>query len=93
MYITNKQNSKKMNNAVIYQEMGQQVSATNQIEFQCSYNGGYYVATHLELKGRGIKMNGNGSNRRDGKKTYRVTELALTKLKGQYECSYMATLS
>ena len=35
---------------------------TPEIEYTCSYSGGSYVTTDLELKGRGIKLAGDGSD-------------------------------
>ena len=75
---------------IVYTEMGQTTNA--EIEYQVSYGGGYYVNTALELKGRGIKLTGDGSNHKRGLKSYRVTELALEKLKENYSTAYMANL-
>lgn len=71
--------------------MGQKTSAA--ITYKVSYGGGYYLTTDLELKGRGIKQLGDGSDHKRNKKTYRATELALDKLKAQYETCYIALLS
>lgn len=75
---------------MIYPEMGEKTTAA--IEYNCSYSGGFYVTTDLNLKGRGIKMIGDGSDHKRGKKTYRVTELAMSKLKLNHECCYIAAL-
>tara|TARA_R110000803_G_scaffold156365_4_gene220911 strand:- start:898 stop:1152 length:255 start_codon:yes stop_codon:yes gene_type:complete len=78
------------NHEIVYSEMGQKTTA--QIEFVCSYGGGYAVHTNLELKGRGIRQTGDGSNHKRNLKGYHVTELALEKLKTQYSTAYMANL-
>jgi hypothetical protein len=79
-----------MTNAIIYPELGEKTSAT--IEYSCSYNGGFYLTTDLELKGRGIKMAGDGSDHKRNKKTYQVTENAFEKLKSKYDVCYIASL-
>lgn len=79
-----------MKHEVIYTEMGQTTEA--QIEFVCSYNGGFRLTTNLELKGRGIKQTGDGSDHKRGMKTYHATEKALDKLKEKYSTAYMASL-
>ena len=75
---------------MIYQEMGETTEA--QIEFKCSYNGGFYITTDLDLKGRGIKISGDGSDHKRNKKTYHITENAMNKLKTQYTTCFMASL-
>lgn len=75
---------------VIYPELGQKTNAT--IEYTCSYNGGFYVSTDLLLSGRGIKMSGDGSTHKRGKKTYHMTQNAFDKIKTQYSNCYIALL-
>lgn len=75
---------------MVYQEMGEKTNA--EIEYKVSYGGGFYITTDLVLKGRGIKINGDGSNHKRGKKTYNVTKLAMEKLKKSYNTCYMALL-
>ena len=77
-------------NQVIYPEMGQ--TTTAQIEYKCSYGGKLYITTDLTLRGQGIKMSGDGSDHKRGKKTYFVTGKAMDKLKQQYTCCYIASL-
>ena len=79
-----------MTHSVTYSELGETTNAT--IEFTCSYNGGYYLTTDLELKGRGIKKMSNGENHKRNKKTYKATERALNLLKEKYTSSFMANL-
>lgn len=79
-----------MTHSVIYPELGEKTTA--EIEFKCSYSGGCYVTTDLELKGRGIKQSGDGSTHKRGKKTYHVTNKAMDKLKAQYTACFMADL-
>ena len=74
----------------IYEEMGQTTEA--EIEYTTSYSGGLYVTTDLELKGRGIKMSGDGSDHKRGKKTYHVTSLAMSKLKEKHNTCYKGNL-
>ncbi len=50
----------------IYPELGEKTNAT--IEYTCSHGGGFYVTTDLQLTGRGIKMSGDGSTHKRGKK-------------------------
>lgn len=75
---------------IAYPELGQKVNV--EIEYVVSYSNGYRLTTDLDLKGRGIKLTGNGSDSITGRKTYRATELALGKLKKQYTTCYMASL-
>ena len=79
-----------MNNTMIYPELGEATTST--IEFKCSYNGGFYITTALELKGRGIKQSGDGSDHARGLNTYHVTENAMNKLKEQHDTCYIASL-
>lgn len=79
-----------MENAMIYRELGQTTKAA--LEYSTSYNGGFYVTSALELKGRGIKQSGDGSGHARGLKTYHVTELALNKLKEKHSACYIANL-
>ena len=79
-----------METTMIYPELGGTTNAT--IEYKVSYNGGFYLTTDLELKGRGIKISGDGSGHKRGKKTYHVTEKAFNKLKSTYETCYIASL-
>jgi len=71
-----------MKHTNIYPEMGETTDA------DIEYTGGpftkYRLVTDLQLKGRGIKQIGDGSDHKRGKKTYTVTELAFKKLKTQY---------
>jgi len=32
---------------------------TKEIEYTCSYNGGFYLTTDLNLNGRGVKLSGD----------------------------------
>ena len=57
-----------MKTTMIYPELGEKTNAT--IEYKCSYNGGFYLTNDLNLKGRGIKMVGDGSTHKRNKKTY-----------------------
>ena len=75
---------------LIYQEMGQ--TTTADLQYTCSHRGGYYVTTDLDLKGRGIKQTGDGSDHKKGKKTYQITELALELLKTKHSHCYLANL-
>ncbi|PXX26263.1 hypothetical protein C7967_11524 [Thalassospira sp. 11-3] len=75
---------------MIYQEMGQTTNA--QIEVRTSYNGGLYLTTALDLKGRGIKQSGDGSTHKRGLKTYHATQKAMEKLELQYTTCFMASL-
>lgn len=79
-----------MTHQVIYPELKETTNA--EIEFKVSYSSKYYLATDLKLSGRGIKQIGDGSNHKRGKKTYHVTELAMTKLKEKYRTCYIANL-
>jgi len=78
------------NHEIVYSEMGQKTNA--QIEYVCSYGGGFYAHTNEELKGRGITQTGDGSNHKRGLKSFRVTEKAMEKLKTQFSTAYMANL-
>jgi hypothetical protein len=75
---------------MIYPELGEKTNA--QIEFTCSYNGGYYLTTDLLLNGRGIKMTGDGSSHQRNKKTYQVTEKAFKVIKSKYTTCFIANL-
>ena len=79
-----------MKSTMIYPELGEKTNAT--IEYKCSYNGGLYLTTDLNLKGRGIKMVGDGSTHKRNKKTYQVTSNAFEILKKQYDTCYIALL-
>jgi hypothetical protein len=79
-----------MSQSMIYPELGETTKAT--IEYKVSYSGGFYLTTDLELKGQGIKLLGNGSDNKRGKKTYRATEKAMDKLKTNHEVCYIASL-
>jgi len=61
------------------------------VEYQISYNGSYYLTTSAILKGRGIKMSGNGKDHKRGLKTYHVTEAAFKKIKKEYKTVYNTT--
>lgn len=75
---------------IIYPELGE--TSTAEIQYVGSCTSGYIVTTDLELKGRGIKLSGDGSDHKRGKKTYRVTERALEILKTKYSYCYLANL-
>lgn len=79
-----------MQNETIYPELNETTNA--QIEFKCSMSGGYYLTTDLNLKGRGIKKNGDGSDHKRNKKTYQVTEAAFEKLKKEFKTCFIAML-
>ena len=76
--------------AVIYTELGEE--ATAQIEVKVSYNGKFYLTTALDLKGRGIKQSGNGSDHKRGLNTYHATEKALEKLETKFSTQFLASL-
>ena len=76
--------------SVIYPELGEVTNAT--IEYKCSHSGGFYLTTELVLKGRGIKMIGDGTNNTRKKKTYQVTTKAFEILKNQYDACYIALM-
>jgi hypothetical protein len=78
------------NAETIYPELGE--STTAQIEYTCAYGGKFYLTTALDLKGRGITANGDGSNHARGLKTFYATEAALDKLKLTYSTCYIALL-
>lgn len=75
---------------MIYQELGE--TTTAQIEFTIGSNGKFRLITDLELSGKGIKKEGDGSNHKRGKKTFYATEKAFENLKKQYSTCYMALL-
>ena len=75
--------------SIIYPELGETTNAA--IEYKVSYDGIFYVTTDLELKGQGIKLIGNGSKHKRGKKTYIATEKAMNKLKKNHEVCYLAS--
>jgi hypothetical protein len=79
-----------MTHSMIYPELSQKSNAT--IQYVCSRIGGMYVRTDLDLSGRGIKMSGDGSDSRDGKKSYHVTNKAFEKLESMYSTCYIALL-
>ena len=79
-----------MKNSVIYPEMNEKTNAT--IEYTCSYLNGFYVTTNEILKGRGIKLVGNGENHKRKMKTYIVTDNAMNKIKQNYNTCYIASL-
>jgi hypothetical protein len=79
-----------MNSTMIYPELGQSTDA--QIQYVCGSYGGLYVRTHLVLAGRGITQTGSGSDAKDGRKSYRVTEKAFEKLEAAYSTCYIANL-
>ena len=78
-----------MSKSLIYPELGKSTKAT--IGYKVSYGGKLYVTTDLELKGQGIKLIGNGSKHKRGKKTYIATEKAMNKLKKNHEVCYLAS--
>ena len=72
-------------------ELGETTEAV--IEYKVStMSGKLYVTTDLELKGRGIKISGDGSDHKRGKKTYHVTENAFEKLKLVHDTCYISSL-
>ena len=75
---------------ICYQEMGESTEAV--LQYSCSHRSGYYVTTDLDLKGRGIRQTGDGSDHKRGKKTYHMTERALEILKAQQSYCYVANL-
>ena len=75
---------------VIYRELGEDTDA--QIEYSIGHYGRTYLTTDLELKGRGIRECGDGSDHKRGKKTYSVTNLAFKALKLKYSTCYTANL-
>lgn len=79
-----------MKTAMIYPELGQ--ATKSEIEYTCSYNGGFYLTTDLDLKGRGVRMTGNGSDHKRNKKTYQVTEKAFEVIKSKYNTCFVASL-
>ena len=78
-----------MSKSLIYPELGETTKA--EIEYRASYSNGFYLTTDLELKGQGIKLIGNGSKHKRGKKTYIATEKAMNKLKKNHEVCYLAS--
>ena len=78
-----------MSQSMIYPELGETTKAA--IEYKVSYGGGFCLTTDLELKGRGIKKVGNGSQHKRGKKTYIATKTAMDKLKKNHEVCYLAS--
>ena len=74
----------------IYPELGETTTAT--IEVKCSYGGGFYLTTDEELKGRGVKASGDGSDHKRNKKTYHVTEAAFKKIEASFECCFISSL-
>jgi hypothetical protein len=79
-----------METTIIYPELKETTNA--QIEYKCSHSGGYYLTTDLLLSGRGIKIIGDGTDHKRGKKTYQATERAFELLKQKYICCYIALL-
>ena len=75
---------------MIYPELNETTTAA--IEYVCSYSRGFSVTTNLELKGKGIKQTGDGSDHKRNMKTYHVSELAMSKLKESYNTCYIASL-
>ena len=75
---------------VIYTELGEK--ATAQIEVRSSYGGKFYLTTALQLKGRGIRQSGDGSDHKRGLNTFHATEKALDKLKTTYSTQFLASL-
>lgn len=53
-------------------------------EYDVSHAGGHYVTTHLDLKGRGIKQSGDGSDHARGLKTYHITDAAFKKVQQEH---------
>jgi hypothetical protein len=79
-----------MKTDVFYPELGQTTDAT--IEAKLAHGGGMYLTTDLDLKGRGIRQSGDGSDHKRGKKTYIVTERAYEKLKTQHSTAVVCML-
>lgn len=79
-----------MKSTMIYQELGEKTEAT--IEFSVSYSGKFYLTTDIQLKGRGIKQIGDGSDHKRGKKTFLATEKAMETIKTKYDSCYIALL-
>lgn len=79
-----------MKTSIIYPELKEKTNA--QITYVCAYNGGLYLTTDLDLKGRGIKLSGDGSNHLRNKKTYFATERAFKILEQKYSTCYLANL-
>jgi hypothetical protein len=79
-----------MTHSMIYPELQEKSNAA--IQYVCSHSGGMYVRTDLTLSGRGIKMSGDGSDSKDGKKSYHVTAKAFEKLEAQFSTCYLASL-
>lgn len=79
-----------MNRTIIYPELGETTNAT--IEYTCSHLGGFYLTTDLDLKGRGIKLTGDGSTHKRNKKTYHVTVKAFELLEKKYNTCYIGLL-
>ena len=76
-------------------EMGDKKPELAQIIYKVSYGGGYYLTVEddsVTLSGRGIRMSGDGSDHRRGKKTYHVTEAAFKKIEKQYICCFESQL-
>lgn len=76
--------------SVIYPELGEVTNAA--IECKCSHSGGFYLTTDIHLKGRGIKMVGDGKDHARKKKTYQVTNTAFKILKQKYDTCFIALL-
>ena len=77
-----------MKDETIYNEMGQ--TSNIDIIYSVSYNGGFYVKTKKELKGRGIKFAGITSI--NPRNTYHLTKLAFEKLKKNNDVCCEASL-
>jgi hypothetical protein len=82
----------KINHTSVCPEMGGKAPENVAITYKVAYGGKYYLTTDLNLKGRGIKQAGNGSDHARRKKTYFVTALAFKKLKKRYSTCYIEHL-
>ena len=83
---------KQIKHISVCEEMGGKIPEDATITYKCAYGGKYYLTTDLELKGRGIRQSGDGSDHDKGKKTYYATELAFRKLQEKYDTCYVELL-
>ena len=88
----NFQTKKEIKHISVCEEMGQKRPSNPTITFKVAHGGKYYLTTDLELKGRGIRQSGDGSDHAKGKKTYFATELAFNKLQEKYDTCYIDLL-
>jgi hypothetical protein len=78
-----------MSKSLIYPKLGETTKA--EIEYKASYSNGFYLTTDLKLKAQGIKLVGDGSDHKRGKKTYRATKTAMDKLKKNHDVCHLAS--